>query len=128
MGDYSYEMLDQGMCIFKFPRFRGGTIVLEKMYKKDKPEYGRATKIINMSIEDFEKIKSDIIDNDDIPPFLVDTHPALQGKITNISHSTAWGRQFAEYFEQDLGEPRTPEEIGKIERKIQSILNSRELR
>ena len=128
MGNYSYEMLDQGMCIFKFPNYRGGTIVLEKMYKKDKPEYGRATKIINMSIEDFEKIKPDIIENDDISPFLVDTHPALQGRITNISHSTAWGRHLSEYFERDLGEPRTPEENDRIERKIQSILNSRELR
>lgn len=128
MGDYSYEMLDQGLAIFKFPDFKGGTIVLEKMYKKDKPEYGRATKIINMSIEDFEKIKPGLIDNDDIPPFMVDTHPALQGRITNINHTTAWGRQFAQYFEYDIGDQRTPEEIDRIERKIQSILNSRELR
>ena len=56
MGEYSYEMLDQGLAIFKFPEYKGGTIVLEKMYKKDKPEYGRATKIINMSIEEFERI------------------------------------------------------------------------
>ena len=39
-------------------------LIDKKMYKKDKPEYGRATKIINMSIEDFEKIKPDIIEND----------------------------------------------------------------
>ena len=128
MGEYSYEMLDQGMAIFKFPDYKGGTIVLEKMYRKDKPEYGRATKIINMSIEEFEKIKPSLIVNDDIPAFQVDTHPALRGKVRNINHTTAWGKQFADYFEYDVGETRTQEEIDRINRKIQSILNSRELR
>ncbi len=128
MGEYSYEMLDQGMAIFKFPDYKGGTIVLEKMYRKDKPEYGRATKIINMSIEEFEKIKPSLIVNDDIPAFQVDTHPALKGKVRNINHTTAWGKQFADYFEYDVGETRTQEEIDRINRKIQSILNSRELR
>ena len=98
------------------------------MYKKEKPEYGRATKIIQMPIEDFEKILPEITENDDIPPHLVDPHPALQGKITNLTHTTAWGRQFAEYFDKDVDNPRTPEEIERIEKKIQSILNSRELR
>lgn len=128
MGEYSYEMLDQGLAIFKFPEYKGGTIVLEKMYKKDKPEYGRATKIINMSIEEFERIKKDLIVDDDIPPFMIDSHPALQGKITSLAHSTAWGQQFADYFEYDIENQRTQEEIDKIDKKIKSILDSRELR
>ena len=128
MGDYSYEMLDQGTAVFKFPDFRGGTIVVEKMYKKDKPEYGRATKIITMPIEDFEKIEKDLIINDDIPVFMIESHPALQGRVHSIPHTTAWGKQFAEYFDYNVGNIRTPEEIDRIDRKIQSILNSRELR
>lgn len=128
MGQYSYEILDQGLAIFKFPEYKGGTIVLEKMYRKNKPEYGRATKIINMTIEEFERIKKDLILNGDIPPFMVDSHPAVQGRLTNLTHSTAWGQQFADYFEYNLENERTPEEIGKIDKKIKSILNSRELR
>ena len=128
MGNYSYEMLDQGLAIFKFPEYKGGTIVLEKMYRKDKPEYGRATKILNMTIEEFERIKPDLIINEDIPPFMIDSHPVLKGKVRNLHHSTAWGQQFADYFEYDLPGERTTEEITKIDRKIQSILNSRELR
>ena len=128
MGDYSYEMLEQGTAIFKFPDFRGGTIVVEKMYKKDKPEYGRATKIITMPIEDFERIEKDLIVNDDMPVFMIDSHPDLQDKVRSIAHTTAWGKQFAEHFEYNIGNTRTPEEIDRIDRKIHSILNSRELR
>ena len=59
---------------------------------------------------------------------MIDSHPALQGKITSLAHSTAWGQQFADYFEYDIENQRTQEEIDKIDKKIKSILDSRELR
>ena len=39
--EYSYEMLDSGMMIFKLPNIKGGLIILEKMFKKEKPDYAR---------------------------------------------------------------------------------------
>ncbi len=39
--EYSYEMLDSGMMIFKLPNIKGGLIILEKMFKKEKPDYAK---------------------------------------------------------------------------------------
>lgn len=127
-NEYSYEMLDQGMMIFKFPNLDGGTIMLEKMFRKEMPDYGRATKILHMSIEEFEKIKDDLIMEGDIPVACIDSHFKLEGKVDSLWHSASWGQKLADLFDYQLDKRRSKENIEKIDREIVRIKNSRKLR
>lgn len=126
--EYSYEMLDQGMMIFKLPNLDGGTIILEKMFRKEVPDYARATKVLHMSIEEFEKIKKDLIIQGDIPVFAVDKHPELAGKVESVWHSTSWGQKMADLFDYKMDKIRSKENIEKIDREIERIKSSRRLR
>ncbi len=126
--EYSYEMLDSGMMIFKLPNVKGGLIILEKMFKKEKPDYARATKIIHMTIEDFEKIKSDLVIDGDIAPTAVESHPALNEKFESIWHTSAWGERIAEIVGYSIDSRRSLENIENIEKEIEKIKQSRRLR
>ena len=127
MGSHSYEVLDSGLIIYKFPDYKGGRILLEKMYKNDRPNYGRATKIIDMPIEEFEKIKNEIIIGEDIYPSVIDSRPEFDGKVTTISHTRKWPTQLADYFEARTQGQRTPEEIERVTKKIERVLDSRSI-
>lgn len=126
--DYSYEMLDSGMMIFKLPNIKGGLIILEKMFKKEKPDYARATKVIHMTIEDFDKIKSDLIIDGDISPTAVESHPAMNEKFESVWHTAAWGERIAEIVGYDIDSRRTKENIADIDNEIEKIKKSRRLR
>lgn len=126
--EYSYEMLDSGMMIFKLPNVKGGLIILEKMFRKDQPDYARATKIIHMTMEDFEKIKPELITEGDIFPTAVESHPAMNEKFESVWHTTAWGERIAEIVGYDIDTRRTPENIADIENEIEKIKKSRRLR
>ncbi|MBP3463290.1 MAG: hypothetical protein J6K45_02270 [Clostridia bacterium] len=126
--DYSYEMLSSGMMIFKLPNVQGGLIILEKMYKNSRPDYARATKVIKMTIEDFEKIKADLIIDGDIPSSAVDSHPALNKKCDSIWHTQAWGQRIAELAGYRTDPRRSKENIESIEDEIDTIKRSRRLR
>ena len=126
--EFSYEILDQGMMIFRCPHLNNGTIILEKMFRKDEPDYARATKVLNISIEDFEKIKNDLIINGDIPVAAVDSHPALNGITQSIWHGAAWGQRMADLFGYSTDLRREPENIQRIDETIERIKNSRKLR
>lgn len=127
-SEYSYEMLDSGMMIFKLPNIKGGLIILEKMFKKEKPDYARATKVIHMTIEDFDKIKSDLIIDGDISPTAVESHPAMNEKFESVWHTAVWGERIAEIVGYDIDPRRTPENIADIDREIERIKKSRKLR
>ncbi len=126
--EYSYEMLDSGMMIFKLPNIKGGLIILEKMFKKEKPDYARATKVIHMTMEDFDRIKSDLIIEGDISPTAVESHPAMNEKFESVWHTAAWGERIAEIVGYDMDSRRTPENIADIDREIERIKKSRKLR
>lgn len=126
--DYSYEMLNSGMMIFKLPNVQGGLIILEKMYKNERPDYARATKVIRMTMEDFEKIKSDLIVDGDIPSAEVDSHPALRQKCDSIWHTQAWGQRIAELAGYRTDSRRSKENIESIDKEIENIKKSRRLR
>lgn len=126
--EYSYEMLDQGMMIFKLPNLNGGTVILEKMFRKEIPDYGRATKVLHMSIEEFEKIKKDLIIEGDIPAFKVDGCLKLNGKVDSLWHSPSWGQKLSDLFDYKLDKKRSKDNIEKINREIERIKRSRRLR
>lgn len=126
--EYSYEMLDQGMMIFKLPNLDAGTIILEKMFRKEVPDYARATKVLHMSIEEFEKIKKDLIIQGDIPVFAIDKHPELAGKVESIWHSPSWGQKMADLFDYKMNPRRSKDNVNKIDREIERIKRSRRLR
>jgi len=126
--DYSYEMLDSGMMIFKLPNVQDGIIILEKMYKNDKPDYARATKVLRMTIEDFERIKPELIHDGDIPCAVVDSHPALCSKCESIWHTPAWGQRIAELAGYRIDGRRDEKNIADIDREIDKIKESRRLR
>ncbi len=126
--EYSYEMLDQGMMIFKLPNLKDGTIILEKMFKKDEPDYARATKVLNMPIEEFEKIKHQLIIDGDIPVMAVEQHPKLKNRVISVIHDKTWGKKLADLFDYSIDPRRTPDEVAKINKEIERILNSRRLR
>lgn len=126
--EYSYEMLNQGMMIFKLPNLEGGTVILEKMFRKEVPDYGRATKVLHMSIEEFEKIKKDLIIEGDIPVFAVDRHPKLEGKVNSLWHSTSWGQKLSDLFDYKLDKNRSKDNIEKIDKEIERIKRSRKIR
>lgn len=127
-AEYSYEMLDSGMMIFKLPNIKGGLIILEKMFKKEKPDYARSTKVIHMTMEDFDKIKSDLIIDGDISPTTVESHPALDEKFESVWHTAIWGERIAEIVGYDIDSRRTPENIADIDKEIEKIKKSRKLR
>lgn len=126
--EYSYEMLDQGMMIFKLPNLDNGIIILEKMFKKEVPDYARATKIIYMSIEEFEEIKNSLIIEGDIPPAVVDRNPKLKGRFDSLWHTPSWGQKMADLFNYKSDPIRSKENIEKIDREIGRIKRSRRLR
>jgi len=126
--DYSYEMLDSGMMIFKLPNVQDGLIILEKMYKNDKPDYARATKVLRMTIEDFEKIKPELVHEGDIPCAIVDSHPALVSKCDSIWHTQAWGQRIAELAGYRTDGRREQKNIEDIDKEIDRIKKSRRLR
>ena len=121
--EYSYEMLDQGMMIFKLPNYN--KIILEKMFRKEQPEYGRATKVLDMSVEEFEKVKSQLIVEGDIPVQAVNYHPVVKDKCKSIEHSTSWGQRIADIFGYDKDVNRSKENIDKIDLEIKKIIESR---
>lgn len=121
--EYSYEMLDQGMMIFKLPNYN--KIILEKMFRKEQPEYGRATKVLDMSVEEFEKVKSQLIVEGDIPVQAVNYHPVVKDKCKSIEHSTSWGKRIADIFGYDKDVNRSKENIDKIDLEIKKIIESR---
>ena len=125
--EYSYEILDQGMMIFKCPNiFENGAIFLEKMFKKEEVCYGRATKIIKMSIEEFDKIKKDLIIDGDIPVMSVNTHPEIkQENLESICHSASWGQKVADLCSYKTDSRRKKENIEAIDNTIESIKKSR---
>lgn len=126
--EYSYEILDQGMMIFHLPNINGGRIILEKMFRKEEPDYGRATKVLRMTIEDFEKIKQDLIVNGDIPVAKVDSHPNLTGLVDSYCHLPSWGQKIADSVGYKIDSRRSPENIKKIDQEIVRIKESRRLR
>lgn len=126
--EYSYEILDQGMMIFHLPNINGGTVILEKMFRKEGPDYGRATKILRMTIEDFEKIKPDLIVSGDIPVARVDSHPKLAGIVDSYWHSPSWGQKIADSVGYKTDIRRSSENIKKIDQEIVRIKESRRLR
>ena len=125
--EYSYEILDQGMMIFKCPNiFENGAIFLEKMFKKEEVCYGRATKIIKMSIEEFDKIKKDLIIDGDIPVMSVNTNPEIkQDNLESICHSISWGQKVADLCCYKTDSRREKENIEAIDKTIESIKKSR---
>lgn len=126
--EYSYEMLDQGMMIFKLPNVGNGTIILEKMFKKDRPDYARATKMLSMPIEEFEDIKDDLIIDGDIPVAAIANYPKLQGRLESFWHTKGWGEKLSEACGYKEDTRRTKDEIDRIDLEIKKIVNSRKLR
>lgn len=126
--EYSYEILDQGMMIFKLPNLKRGTIILEKMFRKDKIHYGRATKILNMPIEEFEELKKELIVKGDIPVFVIESNSQLIGRVNSLDHVISWGQNLADYFEYKTDERRSKESIERIDDEIQRIVRSRKVR
>lgn len=116
------------MMVFKCPNLGNGTIILEKMFRKGQPDYGRATKVLHMPIEDFEKVKNDLIIDGDIPVIAVESHPAVKGKIESIWHGASWGQRLADIFDYSIDSQRSKEDIGQIDRTISRIKQSRKLR
>jgi hypothetical protein len=116
------------MMIFKLPNLNGGTVILEKMFRKEKPEYGRATKVLNISFEEFDNIKDDLIVNGDIPVSKIATHPKLIDKVEDFVHSANWGGHVAEYFDYQTDSRRSKENVQKIDNAIKDIIKSRSLR
>lgn len=127
-SEYSYEILDQGMMIFYLPNINGGTVILEKMFKKDQPDYGRATKVLKISIEEFEKVKPELIFNGDIPVAAVDSHPGLNGIVDSYWHTSSWGQKLADGLGYRTDARRSLENIEKIDREIDRVKKSRKLR
>lgn len=127
-SEYSYEILDQGMMIFKLPNVNSGVVILEKMFKREEPDYGRATKFINISIEEFEKIKKELIISGDIPVFAVDSHPRLQGIVDSIAHTPTWAKRLADDAGYKTDQRRSEEYISKVDKEIARTLASRRLR
>lgn len=126
--EYSYDVLDQGMMVFKLPNLNGGIIILEKMFRKDKINYGRATKIIAMPIEEFDEIKDELVVNGDIPVKVVESHPKIKGRLTSLDHIASWGQNLADLFNYETDRRRTQENISMIDTEIQRVMNSRSIR
>ena len=95
------------------------------MFRKEQPEYGRATKVLDMSVEEFEKVKSQLIVEGDIPVQAVNYHPVVKDKCKSIEHSTSWGQRIADIFGYDKDVNRSKENIDKIDLEIKKIIESR---